>query len=341
MKNTTLLAFAAAITAAPAVADTELNLFNFGLYTPPDLLERFEETYGIHVNLTEFDSNETAIARIQAGGHGLDAIVLSSYFIPAYLENGLLMESRPDQMEGFSNIASEWVAVAGDPDRHYTVPWVWTTTGVMVNTALYSGDINTAAIFLDPPEALRGSINVVPAMNDVIDMTVRYLGGEPCSTDMDLMRRVRDTLVEAKQYWASIDYTSFEKFVNEDINASVFWSGAASRIRAANPNFAFGWPREGYVLGHDNVAILADARNVEAARLFQEFVMQPENAALISNYTRYGNMITDSEAFMDADLLAAPELHVPEDLRGAAIEQSLCAPDVQAVYARIWTDLTR
>lgn len=44
-----------------------------------------------------------------------------------------------------------------DKDRSYTVPWVWGTTGMMVNRDVYAGDINTSAIFLDPPEELNGN----------------------------------------------------------------------------------------------------------------------------------------------------------------------------------------
>ena len=48
------------------------------------------------------------------------------------------------------------------------MPWQWGTTGVVVNTDVYKGDINTSAIFFDPPDELKGKINVVPEMNDVM-----------------------------------------------------------------------------------------------------------------------------------------------------------------------------
>ena len=58
------------------------------------------------------------------------------------------------------------------------VPWQWGTTGVVVNTTVYTGDINTSAIFLDPPAELVGKINVVPEMNDVMSLAIWYVGGE-------------------------------------------------------------------------------------------------------------------------------------------------------------------
>lgn len=341
MKALTITTALVAVSALPALAEGTLNIYNFGLYTPPDLIEKFEKIYGVDVTLTEYDSNETALAKIEAGGHGFDIIVPSGYVVPVYLEKGLLLKSDSNQMPNFANVDSAWVDVSWDPGRSYTVPWVWGTTGVMVNTKIYSGDINTTAIFLDPPEELKGKINVVPAMNDVIDMAIYTVGGEACTSDKEVLKAAFDKLVAAKQHWASIDYASFEKFINEDLQASVFWSGAAMRIREANPGFAYGYPAEGFPLWQDNVAILADAQNVENAKLFLDFIMDPENAAMISAYTGYGNAIKGSEAFMSAELLAAPEMTIPDSAKAVARFQQTCPPDVQALYARMWTDLTK
>ena len=45
----------------------ELNLYNWTDYISPELLERFESETGITVNLDNYDSNETMLAKLQAG----------------------------------------------------------------------------------------------------------------------------------------------------------------------------------------------------------------------------------------------------------------------------------
>ena len=340
MKRLTLTT-ALATLAFPACAEGTLNIYNFGLYTPPDLIEKFEKTYAVKVTLTEYDSNETAIAKIEAGGHGFDIVVPSASVVPVYIEKGLLLKSDPNTMENFKNVNPAWVDVAWDAGRSYTVPYVWGTTGIMVNKDVYAGDINTSDIFLNPPEELKGKINVVPSMNDVIDLAIYSVGGEACTTDKEVLKAARDKLVAAKPYWASIDYASFEKFINEDLQASVFWSGAAMRIRAENSGFAYGYPKEGFLKWQDNVAILADAQNVDNAKLFLNFLMDPESAGMISNYTGYPNGITGSEAFMTPELLASPEMTIPAEFEAAAHFQEACPAEVQDLYSRIWTDLTK
>ena len=186
------------ILAGPAMAEGELNIYNWGNYTSPDMIEKFEKETGIKVTITDYDSNDTALAKIKAGGHGFDIVVPSGTYVPIFVGEGLLMESKPNEMENFKNMDPQWVDVEFDPGRNYTVPWQWGTVGVTVNTAVYDGDINTAAVIFDPPEELKGKINVVPEMNDVMGMAIHFAGGEQCTADKEMLKKVRDILREAK-----------------------------------------------------------------------------------------------------------------------------------------------
>ena len=340
MKYTIAAATALALTTSGAFAQ-ELNIYNWGNYTNPKLIEKFEAETGIKVTITDYDSNDTALAKVKAGGHGFDIVVPSHTYVPIWVGEGLLLESRPDQMENFKNVDPLWVDVPWDMGRHYTVPWQWGTTGVVVNTKYYDGDINTSSIFMDPPEELKGKINVVPEMGDVMALAIYYYGGSSCTDDKEVLMKVRDGLVEAKKSWLGMDYGNLEKFAKEDLWAGVNWNGSTFRMRLQNENIHYGYPKEGYPIWMDSVAVLKDAKNVEEAKTFQNFIMDPENAALISEYARYANGIKGSEAFMPEDMITAPEIVIPEELKSAGKFNETCPPETQAMYTRIWTDLQK
>lgn len=324
-----------------ALAEGQLNLYNWGNYTSPELIEKFEAETGITVTITDYDSNDTALAKVKAGGHGFDLVVPSHTYIPIWVEEGLIVKPGIPEMENYKNIDPRWIDVDWDPGREYSVPWQWGSVGVIVDTSVYDGDINTSAIIFDPPEELVGKINVAPEMQDVINTAIYYHGGEACTTDKEMLRKVRDTLVEAKPKWLSMDYGVIEKFAGRDLAASLYWNGAAFRSREKNPDVRYGYPQEGFSLWMDSVVLLEDAQNVDEAKAFMNFIMAPENAALISAFARYANGIEGSEEFMPEDMKTAPEVVIPEELAGAGRFNNTCPPAAQELYTAIWTDLQK
>ena len=341
MKRTLTAVAVLLASTAGALAEGELHLFNWGNYTSPEMIKKFEDKYGVKVTITDFDSNDTALAKLEAGGAGFDLAVPSAGFVGIYAEKGLIAKLDHAKLPNIKNIAPEWVDVEWDKGREWSVPWQWGTTGVSVNTKDYAGDINTSAIFMNPPAELAGKINVIPEMGDVMALATMYEGGKVCDEDPAIMKKVRDDLLAAKPNWLSMDYSTVEKMTNHDYSATVDWNGSGLRARLANPDVKWGFPKEGFGLWMDNVVLLSDAKNVDNAYLFLDFIMDPENAAMLSAFARYANGITGSAAFMPDDMKGAPELNTPAEFADKGQFVTVCTGKALEYQNAIWTELQK
>ena len=70
----------------------QLFLYNWSNYMSPDLLKRFTAETGIAVTLDTYDSNETMLAKIQAGGGGYDVVVPTGPTVQRMIRDKLLMK---------------------------------------------------------------------------------------------------------------------------------------------------------------------------------------------------------------------------------------------------------
>ena len=58
--------------------------------------------------MTDYDSNDTALAKIEAGGHGYDIVVPSNSYVQIYVHKNLLMKLDPAELSNHGNIAPKW-----------------------------------------------------------------------------------------------------------------------------------------------------------------------------------------------------------------------------------------
>jgi spermidine/putrescine transport system substrate-binding protein len=210
-----------------------------------------------------------------------------------------------------------------------------------VNRDVYTGDIDTLAVIFDPPAELEGKINVLDSQNEVLTLGSLYLGIPQCSSDRDQLRALNDMLLDAKAHWASFGSdTAKDVLVSGDAAAGMIYNGFSAKARNEGANIEYAYPREGIVAWMDNVVLLKDAPNRANALTFMNFLLEPENAAAVTNYAAYISGVEGVEPFLDPELAAAPENNPPADAPAGTFVEA-CPPEVQALYDAIWVNLKK
>lgn len=166
-----------------------MQLYNWGNYASPDLMKKIEDETGIKVTVTDYDGNDDALAKVEAGGHGYDLVAPSANYIPIWREKRLIVALADSKLPNKGNIAPAWKDLPWNPMRAHSVPWQWGSIGVAVHTATYGGDINISDIFLRVPEELKGKINVLPEMNDGVNMAIFNLDSAACTEDTEVLKK--------------------------------------------------------------------------------------------------------------------------------------------------------
>ena len=335
-----LLTGAALLAAQGAWAEGELSLYHWFEYIPQELIDKFEAETGVTVTMDTYDSNEALLASLKAGTLGsYDLAVPGDYMVEIMAKEGLLDEIGEGELANRGNIASEWMDVAFDPGRKHSIPYQWGSTSFSVNRDMYEGDIDSTSILFDPPDELKGKINVLDSQGEVMALASLHLGIPQCTTDREQLRALDELLQNAKQHWASFGSDiAKDVLVSGDAAAGMIYNGFSAKGRAEGANLEYAYPDEGYVAWMDNVVLLKDAPNRENAIKFMDFLLEPENIAQVTNYAQYAAGVTGAEEFTDPELASMPENN-PREGAGAGAFIAVCDQATQEVYDQIWTRL--
>ena len=116
-------------------AGITLNVYNWGEYLDPDVLDIFEEETGIQVVYEEYETNEIMYPKVQSGAISYDVVCPSDYMIQRMIENDLLAEINWDNIPNIKNIGQTYMdqSKAFDPENKYSVPYCWGTVGIRVS----------------------------------------------------------------------------------------------------------------------------------------------------------------------------------------------------------------
>ena len=322
----------------PTANGGQLNLYNWTDYISPELLKRFETETGITVNLDNFDSNETLLAKLQAGGANYDVIVPSDYMVAQMIELGLLDEVDPASFPNGANIKPAFLDVYFDQGRKYTAPYMYGTTGIAYDPSKTGGPITSWADFFSPDSPAAGKIGTLNDQVEVIHAALRAVGAQPCSTDKADYVKVEKLLADWKPGVAVINSDGvIGRMASGEQSMHMMWNGAFHRAKADNADLEYAFPSEGLNLWQDNFAVPVGAQNIDNAKIFINWMMDPANIGEATNFVGYDNGITGSDAFMQEDIASDPAVIMSTENAALAKPTPGCSVEAIDLYDQVWT----
>ena len=319
----------------------EITFYDWQEDMPQSVLDAFTEEYGVKVNYFIYESQEEAIANIKAG-QIYDVVVMESRYIPLLVMDDLLAKLDEGILSNLKNLSANFRELAYEPGNHYSNPYNWGTTGLVVRSDLVAGPVTRWADLWDPRYAGRNAL-WFGQRREVVGLALKSLGYSANSEKREELEAALARLLDLKPNVIRIEDPNIhwpEDLANGKVVVAMGYASDVLLGQALNPLITYVLPREGPLLWNDTFVIPANSPNKHTAELFLNFLMRAEINAKIVNENLYATPNEAAYPFIKPDILNNPVIFPPnEDL----INAELILPLTQAgqqLYDEIWERFT-
>ncbi|WP_373185617.1 extracellular solute-binding protein [Halopseudomonas sp.] len=338
-----------------ALAEEVVNVYNWSDYIAEDTLEEFHKETGIRVVYDVFDSNEVLEAKLLSGSSGFDIVVPSNQFLGKQIKAGAFMPLDRSRLDNWDNLDPVLLKAleTNDPGNQYAFPYLWGTTGIGYNEAKVKavlGDdapVNSWDLVFKPEnmeKLAECGVAFLDAPAEVIPSALFYQGLNPNSTNPDDYEQAEALMQSVRPH---IRYFHSSKFItdlaNGDICVAVGWSGdilqAASRAEEAGNGevVKYAIPKEGAAMWFDMMVMPIDAKNVDSAYVFLDYILRPEVIADVTNYVAYANGNKASLPMVDKEVLNDPGVYPSDETLNKLFTLAELPANIERVRTRAWT----
>ena len=354
--------------AARAADPKVLNIYNWSDYIAEDTIKNFEKETGIKVRYDTYDNNEILHAKLVAGKTGYDIVVPGSHFAKTQIEGGLLQKLDRSKLSNWGNLDKGLLDQLAklDPGNAHLVDWLWgyVTVGININKVKAAlGDLpmpeNAWSLLFDPKYASKlksCGVSVLDSASEVLPAALLYLGKPPYSREAadyaeagKLLKSIRPFVtkfsssgyIEDMVGGATCLVMGFSGDINIARSRAVEAASDTKSKSKAKPKapvlIEALVPKTGATLFFDTMAIPKDAKNVENAHLFINYILRPEVHASLTNKVFYANPNAASLKFVQKEVAENKSIFLDAEATKTMVAPDVLPQDLRRVQTRTFT----
>ena len=278
-----------------------LNLYNWGDYIDPSLIDKFEKETGIKVNYSTYDTNEIMYAKIKDGSSNYDLVIPSDYMIEKMIKENLVEKLDFNNIPNYKYIGKDFRNLSYDPKDQYSVPYMWGTIGIVYNTKIVKKPVDSWNILWD--KDYKDQIIMFNSVRDAMAIALKKLGYSMNSENPEQIKQAANALIEEKPLVQAymVDEVK-DAMVSGEAAVAPVWSGDASVITSQNPDIKYVIPKEGSNKWFDALVIPKGSKHKKEAEMFINFLCDPENALQNVEYIGYQTPNTKTFEMLPEDM---------------------------------------
>jgi spermidine/putrescine transport system substrate-binding protein len=331
--------------ASPAANPTDpkkLYIYSWTNYSNPALLKKFEQETGIQAIVDIYDSNETMLTKLQAGGGSAYSLIYpTDYAVAQMISDGMLTELDQARIKGLNGLKPKWKNPIYDAKNAHSIPIAWGTSGLIYNTKRLDAEIKGWDYLWDNISSLRGKVTLLNDVRETMGATLLYLGYSINATDRQQIEAAYDKLMELKPALAGFKTNGWEEpIVSGDLAVSMVYSTDAFAVIPEKPELDYIIPDTGASVWTDTMVVPKSAPNPDAAYEWINFLLKPENSAFMAEKQGFATPLEPAYKLLPTKLQENRKLFPTdaelEKCEGIAPLKS----ETLEVYENFWTKLT-
>jgi spermidine/putrescine transport system substrate-binding protein len=328
-------------TAEATAASGTLFYYNWADYVNPKTYPAFEKSTGVKVKKDFYVSNEALQAKLQGGAKGYDLVVPTGYMVQILAGANQLQEIDYSKLPNVeANIDPKFQGLPFDPDDRFSVPKDWGTTGFMYRTDLVK---EKPASWKDFFELAKGpyskKVTVLDGIPEVVGSALVMLGHSYNSEDEAELEQAKQELIKLKPHLLAITSTEYKQMlISGRAVMALGWNGDGAAVAAKKPA-EYVIAAEGGEFWVDSYAIPVGAKNPDAAHAWINYVYDPKNNAVETEYTYYGSPLKRDvlKPAIDPAVFENTDVFPPEPTLDK-LEPNEVTPNGTKLRDRIWTE---
>ncbi len=270
-----------------------LKVYNWGEYIDRTVIRDFEKEFGVRVQYDIFSSNELMYTKLSSEDY--DVLIPSDYMIQRLIEEDKLQTLDFGKIPNYVNIDEAYLNAHHDPDNIYSVPYFVGSVGLVYNKeTINPSKIENLGwdILLD--EEYKDNNFFYNSERDAFMVALKALGYSMNTENQDELNEAYDWLVNMKKTMnpVYVDDTVIDAMAGGEKDLAVMYSGDATYVMSENENLAYLEPHQGTNIWLDAMVITKNAKEVDLAHEFINFVLEENNAEKISLEVGYTSPIT-------------------------------------------------
>lgn len=257
-----------------------LKLYITGEYLGENVIDTFENMYGVDVIIEYFDSNEMMYTKLQAGD-SYDVLVPSDYMIERLMANGMLQELDLRKIPNLELLSEDVKNLPFDPDNQYAIPYFWGSVGLVYNhNNVDPADVEAQGYDVLKNPKYKGRTYIYDSERDSFMMAFKALGYSMNSDNMEEIEAAYNWLLEMNDTMEPTYVTDevIDGMIGGIKDIAVVYSGDASIILQENEEMSFHMPMHGTNIWYDCMVVPANAENPALAHEFINYMLTYEAA---------------------------------------------------------------